>query len=358
MLATGSSGSNNHVTGTSSTVCSSSSAAERALAIDHIQVLLRKESSNYACIQLYTGDAATVAGCNIKTLEEGWRRRICEWAFEVTDHYCFDREVTSIAIYYLDRFVSYTIAYGETVGKREFQLLAITCLYVAMKLHGTIDLNLTTKRVRIPLSNFVELSHGYFSAVIIEEMEMKLLSRVLMWRTNPPTSAQFIAYILQLLAPTFQHGPRMEVSFSKLFDVTRFLTETAVCVSTVFVVFKPSVIALAALTIAVEAADDAAFSPHERHELFSKLTEVAFHFKSDAQEINRVRTLLAKLCPDVHALFLDDNEAANDNSTSAPESPPSRSTSESESFSGKRSPDCVSQLADDVCNRPPSKRHL
>mmetsp|Transcript_10461 Transcript_10461/g.22717 ORF Transcript_10461/g.22717 Transcript_10461/m.22717 type:complete len:389 (-) Transcript_10461:264-1430(-) len=358
MLATGNSGSSNqHIDFPSS---SSSEAAGRALAIDHIQVMLRKESTAYACIQPYTG----VEKKKKDTVEEAWRRRICEWAFEVTDHYCYDREVTSIALYYLDRFVSYTIAAGETVGRKDFQLLAITCLYVAMKLHGSIDLNLTQKRVRIPLSQFVELSRGHFSAELIEKMEMKLLRYVLNWHLNPPTSAQFMADILQLLIPSLQGDAyRAEVTYSKLFDVTRFLTETGVCASSVFVAHSPSVIALAALANAVEAADDATLSPYERQDLFSKLSEIAFYFKADVQAIHRVRTLLTELCPDVQSLYLCDEDDANDGDTDAADplrrsSNRSVSGSDSESSSGKRSPDCVARGANEICKHPSKRRVL
>ena len=70
-------------------------------------------------------------------IEEGWRRKICEWMFEVVDHYKFDREVVSVALYYLDRFVTHNLTNGEEIGRREFQLLAICCLYTAMKVCST-----------------------------------------------------------------------------------------------------------------------------------------------------------------------------------------------------------------------------
>ncbi|KAI2503763.1 Cyclin [Fragilaria crotonensis] len=57
--------------------------------------------------------------------------------FEVVDHFEFDREVVSIALSYLDRVVSMKTKHsGEPMHRRDFQLVAVTCLYLAIKLHG------------------------------------------------------------------------------------------------------------------------------------------------------------------------------------------------------------------------------
>ena len=141
---------------------------DRSLLVDHVNVLLDREMSNeYGCLPPYsdckyawagyeercresstssspssssvsTTEASSTATTttNPTRVEEGWRRKICEWMFEVVDHYKFDREVVSIALYYLDRFVTHKLNAREVLGRKEFQLLAICCLYTAMKVRS------------------------------------------------------------------------------------------------------------------------------------------------------------------------------------------------------------------------------
>ena len=150
---------------------------DRSLLVDHVNVLLQREASDaYGCLAPYSDCKYAWAGyderCRLSAssptsdsssagstcmqptsssttstnppvpslpqkIEEGWRRKICEWMFEVVDHYKFDREVVSVALYYLDRYVTHNLTNGEEVGRREFQLLAICCLYTAMKVRCT-----------------------------------------------------------------------------------------------------------------------------------------------------------------------------------------------------------------------------
>eukprot|EP00970_Alexandrium_tamarense_P016506 scaffold6677_cov62-Alexandrium_tamarense.AAC.4 len=71
-------------------------------------------------------------GCISTKLSSPWRVRICEWCYQVTDAYGIDRAVVSIALSYLDRFVSLL---RQEANDYEYQLAAITCLYTAVKVH-------------------------------------------------------------------------------------------------------------------------------------------------------------------------------------------------------------------------------
>jgi len=295
-------------------------------------------------------------------IEESWRRKICEWMFEVVDHYKFDREVVSIALYYLDRFVAHNLNAGEAVGRKDFQLLAICCLYTAMKLHGTIDTTLTKKRVRVPLCQFVDLSHGQFDAQQVEEAEMKLMSQVLRWRLNPPTAVTLMTLTLRFLTPHLeetQGTARRKATHTKMFDVARFLTETAACASAVFVVHKPSVVALAAIAKTIDSANDATLSAPEKQRLFAQLADFATQYRADPAQLQRVRGHMGELCPTANQLFIDaaakvDKTNANKAKAAAaaagtnPSSPSASSVS-----SGKRSPDCVSQGATEMDSENP-----
>lgn len=378
---------------------------DRSLLVDHVNVLLQREvSDEYGCLAPYSDCKYAWAGyderCRLsasssasdsssaavpsdgsteqtsssttntnpqipslpKKIEEGWRRKICEWMFEVVDHYKCDREVVSVALYYLDRYVTHNLTNGEEVGRREFQLLAICCLYTAMKLHGTIDTTLTKKRVRVPLCQFVDLSHGYFNAQQVEEAEMKLMAKVLRWRLTPPTALTLMTLTLRFLTPLLEETQgtlKRKATHTKLFDVAPFLTETAACASAVFVVHKPSVVALSAIGKAIESANDVTLTAHEKQMLFSKLNEFANQYGAHPAQLQRVRQHMSELCPNAKELFFNastrvDTTNANKARAAAaaagtnPSSPSASSVS-----SGKRSPDCVSQGATEMDDQNP-----
>ena len=94
-------------------------------------------------------------------INEFWREKICEWAYQVIDHFDFNREVVAISLSYLDRFLC-----KRNVSKKVFQLAAMTSLYMAIKLYEPTTLK---------ISSFIELSRGYFTVEHIIAMEETLL---------------------------------------------------------------------------------------------------------------------------------------------------------------------------------------
>jgi hypothetical protein len=101
---------------------------------------------------------------NQSGINEVWREKICEWSYQVIDHFDFSREVVSVSIHYLDRFLATT-----TVDKKLFQLVAMTALYLAIKIYEPSSLS---------MKSMIELSRGYFSPAQMAEMEMAILRYV------------------------------------------------------------------------------------------------------------------------------------------------------------------------------------
>lgn len=95
------------------------------------------------------------------SLNEVWREKICEWCYQVVDHFDFSREVVSVAMSFLDRYLS-----TRRVNKKIFQLAAMTCLYLAIKLYEPSTLK---------ISSLVGLSRGFFAAKHIIAMEQSIL---------------------------------------------------------------------------------------------------------------------------------------------------------------------------------------
>jgi lipoyl(octanoyl) transferase len=79
----------------------------------------------------------------------------------VIDHFDFSREIVSISIHYLDRYLA-----TRPVNKKLFQLAAMTTLYLAIKLYEPGSLS---------MASMIELSRGYFKVEQMAEMEMTIL---------------------------------------------------------------------------------------------------------------------------------------------------------------------------------------
>jgi hypothetical protein len=103
---------------------------------------------------------------------------------------------------FLDRYLAVYFASGPMVGlprinKRQFQLVTMCCLYLAMKLRGPHS--------RIPIAYMVQLSRGTVTEQEMIAMERELLGK-LSWLVNPPTAFDFLKHYLQLLQPAVRVG--------------------------------------------------------------------------------------------------------------------------------------------------------
>ena len=111
------------------------------------------------------GSSASLSSSSSQSsVNEIWREKICEWSYQVVDHYDFNREVVSISLSYLDRFLS-----TRRVNKKIFQLAAMTTLYLAIKIH---------ERGKLKMSSLIELSRGYFMVEHVSAMEEEILRYV------------------------------------------------------------------------------------------------------------------------------------------------------------------------------------
>lgn len=164
-------------------------------------------------------------------INEMWREKICEWCYQVVDHFDFNREIVSVAMSYLDRYLA-----TRSVNRRIFQLAAMTALYLAIKLY---------EPGKIRMSSLIDLSRGYFLEDHIVTMEDSML-QTLGWHVHPPTPYSFVREIIPLLPAQITPRDRHDTN-----ELARFLTELSVC-DYWFVTKKPSSIALASLINALE----------------------------------------------------------------------------------------------------------
>jgi len=192
---------------------------QSTVTICHGPIIPKLEDNSSACS---SSGSSSVSG-----ISELWREKICEWSYQVIDHFDFSREVVSVSIHYLDRFLA-----TRPVNKKMFQLAAMTTLFLAIKLY---------EPSRISMKSMIELSRGYFMVEQMVAMEMAIL-RALSWKVHPVTAYCFSKHTLFLLPYT---SVSMEVR-QEILELSRFFTELSV-LDYYFVSRRPSSVALAAL---------------------------------------------------------------------------------------------------------------
>jgi Cyclin, N-terminal domain len=107
---------------------------------------------------------ASLSSTSTSGINDIWREKICEWSYQVIDHFDFSREVVSVSIHYLDRFLA-----TRPCNKKEFQLSAMTTLFLAIKLY---------EPGKLSMQSMIELSRGYFQVGQMISMEMEILRYV------------------------------------------------------------------------------------------------------------------------------------------------------------------------------------
>lgn len=165
------------------------------------------------------------------SLNEVWREKICEWSYQVVDHFDFSREVVGVSMSFLDRYLS-----TRRVNKKIFQLAAMTCLYLSIKLYEPGSLK---------VSSLIGLSRGFFTKEHIISMEESILT-VLDYRLHPPTVMGFIRDFISLLSDNVDERLHIDI-----YELATFLSELSVC-DYFFVGKMPSNVALACVLTAFE----------------------------------------------------------------------------------------------------------
>jgi hypothetical protein len=160
------------------------------------------------------------------------RVKMCEWCYQVVDYFKFQRETVQISMSYLDRFLATRTGQKYLCDRAVYQLAAITCLYVAIKVHEPMELD---------MSLLAELSRGSYGVPEIMEMEDEILNE-LKWKMNPPTAMAIAQHMLSLLPSSLPIDARQA-----LMDVARYQTELCLYDYTASVLLNPSAVATAAV---------------------------------------------------------------------------------------------------------------
>lgn len=123
---------------------------------DCISAMLRQEE-HYLCYDYLDSQVVGVALRKKDAIDESCRSKMSEWIFHVIDSTRLQRETASVAMHYLDQYLctSSERAARARFDRKEYQLAAMTCFYVAgelLSLRATMNSNMYQTKSCSPIS--------------------------------------------------------------------------------------------------------------------------------------------------------------------------------------------------------------
>ena len=161
----------------------------------------------------------------------------------------------SITLFYFDRYCAFHTNLDEAL----YQLVAMTSLYLAVKIHSPRKISVasmvsytplqhraihTMVLIFIVLHDQVTLSRGHFRMDQVLKMEACII-KTLSWHLNPPTATLCLNTLEPLIDGLSDHA---DLTFN-LKEHARYLVELSVC-DDFFIRMRPSSIAYGALIMA------------------------------------------------------------------------------------------------------------
>ena len=211
---------------------------------ERIAVMRAQEETTYR-VRDYLAESAEIRKHASKPVDDDCRVKMCEWCYQVVDFCKFRRETVLIGMSYLDRFLCTEKGLEALCNRKQYQLAAMTALYIAIKLHEPLEME---------TSLLADLSRGCYKEMEFVDMEQTILA-ALTFRVNGPTPLGFVQYFMGLMPETVH--PTVA---ALVMDYARYQIELSVSQQSM-VDIKPSEIALAAVLNAMEGMDTTLFPP-------------------------------------------------------------------------------------------------
>ncbi len=247
--------------------------------LDRLQIMMHQEEANYRYESYFPG--TTWEEMEHQTqLNASWREKICQWSYNVVDHFDLPREVVAIS---LDLFDRYLATRGNQCSGNIALLASLTTLHIAIKVHSEKNIKVTT---------LASLSRGQFGSEHIEQMEWQIMES-LDWKLHPPTLFAFVSHLLMLFPCDVHHSVRKE-----LFEVAIYLAELSVC-DAFFVKLPASTVAIAAIINVMEDIPHNRLSLRSRDEFWATLSMSVRGFQAAdiAAARDRLRSMFSSSTP-------------------------------------------------------------
>uniref|UniRef100_A0A7S4EJ60 Cyclin-like domain-containing protein n=1 Tax=Pseudo-nitzschia australis TaxID=44445 RepID=A0A7S4EJ60_9STRA len=242
---------------------------------DRISIMLIQEENEYGCFDYLAANEAVRKKVS-KPVDEDCRVKMCEWCYQVVDFCKFRRETVGIGMSYLDRYMCSSKGTKALGDRKEYQLVAMTCLYIAIKLHEPLEME---------TSLLADLSRGCYTEMEFANMEQNILEAI-DWRVSGPTPLAFVLHYLAFL-PNIVPSPVMEA----IFDYARYQIELGIADHS-FVKSKPSVVGMAALLNALEGMDSTLL-PDRIHDRL--LRTIIMYTSIDLDEVEIIQMRLSAI---------------------------------------------------------------
>ena len=238
---------------------------------DRIKAMRKQEETTYSCSD-YLAENENQLRLAKKPVDEECRVKMCEWCYQVVDFCKFRRETVSISMSYLDRYLGTAKGRYALLDRKDYQLVAMTTLYMAIKLHEPLEME---------TSLLADLSRGCYNEVEITTMEQSILD-ALHWRIQGPTPLCFVQHFLALLPDTVH--PEIATA---IMDYARFQTELATSDYSL-VSSQQSHVALAAILNAVEGVDQSMLSLRQQGMFLRAVEKFSGLLREDVEETQSV----------------------------------------------------------------------
>ena len=243
----------------STTITSMWQSRGREIISDRIEGLISQEKAASYAIKDYLRDFETNVS---EPVDASCRRKMAEWLYICVTTLRLRRSVVPIAFSYVDRLLSSkeNEEYTKTIlqDRNKYQLLIITCLYIAVKL--------SEPEVLSP-AILSKLSQGRYTEQDIEKEELRVLE-TLNWRLTGPTTSEFVQHFLAFDILPYGRSDVATAARSTIEAISR--TQAELSVSDQSLASVPySTLALASIRNAME--DVAYYNPQEWAGSFSRL---------------------------------------------------------------------------------------
>lgn len=177
-----------------------------------------------------------------------WRRMLVEWMYFVVDHCDLQRQSVAGAAFFLD----VAMARGLCVTSVDHQLAAATSLQLALK---TFDKSV------IKVEKLVKLGRGVFTEDDVARMEMKIVLSM-NWYLHPISVYCFLTQYERLLPDGISATTKEMIG-----EVNQLVAELSVS-DELYINCPPSIIAYAAMLIAMEMIESEEALPNQLQECF------------------------------------------------------------------------------------------
>jgi hypothetical protein len=267
---------------------------------ERVATMMFQEETDYRCID-YLVAFKEICKLATKPVDEDCRVKMCEWCYQVVDFCKFRRETVGIGMTYLDRYLCSKKGRRSLSDRKEYQLVAMTCLYIAIKIHEPLEME---------TSLLADLSRGCYTEMEFANMEQKILE-ALVWRVGGPTALGFVQNLLLFLPDTIHSAVR-----TAIFDYARYQTELAIS-EHYFVKVKPSITGMAALMNAMEGVDHQLLPRRFQVKFISTVTNYTSINMGEVEAIqDRLSKIMISLLSDEekkkYELVLDEEESEDE----------------------------------------------